>query len=471
MSVSSSPPSPRRNGWLLLVQQLPAKPDYLRVKIWRRLQALGAVVLKNAVYVLPATETAQEEFQRLLKEIEQQGGERLLCMPNSLPVCVTIRCETSSTRHAIRISKVWQRICGCFPNPYVSAQRAKNMKRGGSMQFLRNWRPGLLTALTLTTIVSTTGARAQRAPENASPPPLVLDGTIALPDTGGRIDHMAIDVQRKRLFVAELGNGTLDVVDLVNRKVVHRITGLKEPQGIIYEPKSDLVAVASGGDGTLRFFSGLDFQPRGVIALGADADNVRVDPRNARIIVGYGEGALAIIDPLSLKKVTEIPLSAHPESFRLSGDHVFINVPDAGEVVLANLESAKVLRVFKPAKLTSNFPMILDDGGHVAIVFRGQAKLALLDSNSGEALATADTCGDADDLFFDAARKYFYVSCGAGVVDVMAGDGLSRVARIPTKPGARTSLFVPELGQLFVAARVGILGAAASILIFRTAAN
>jgi hypothetical protein len=65
--------------WLLLIHQLPAKPAYLRVKVWRRLQALGAVTVKNSVYVLPAGEQAQEDFEWLLKEISDGGGEGVIC--------------------------------------------------------------------------------------------------------------------------------------------------------------------------------------------------------------------------------------------------------------------------------------------------------------------------------------------------------------------------------------------------------
>ena len=65
--------------WLLLIHQLPAKPAYLRVKIWRRLQALGAVAVKNAVYALPANEQTQEDFEWLLKEITEGGGEAMIC--------------------------------------------------------------------------------------------------------------------------------------------------------------------------------------------------------------------------------------------------------------------------------------------------------------------------------------------------------------------------------------------------------
>lgn len=65
--------------WLLLLFQLPAKPAYLRVKIWRRLQAIGAVPIKNSVYALPASEDAQEDFQWLLREIQDGGGEGMIC--------------------------------------------------------------------------------------------------------------------------------------------------------------------------------------------------------------------------------------------------------------------------------------------------------------------------------------------------------------------------------------------------------
>src|SRR5471032_3167985 len=86
----------------------------------------------------------------------------------------------------------------------------------------------------------------------AADPPLVLERTIPLSGVSGRIDHMAVDVARRRLIVAELGNGTVDVVDLSAAKVLHRISGLKEPQGVGYAPGSDTIVMASAGDGTVR---------------------------------------------------------------------------------------------------------------------------------------------------------------------------------------------------------------------------
>jgi hypothetical protein len=79
MKVADLPAPPAFDRWLLLIHQLPAKPAYLRVKGWRRLQALGAVTVKNSVYVLPANEQTQEDFEWLLKEIAEGGGEAMIC--------------------------------------------------------------------------------------------------------------------------------------------------------------------------------------------------------------------------------------------------------------------------------------------------------------------------------------------------------------------------------------------------------
>src|SRR5215471_8633491 len=67
------------HSWLLLIHQLPAKPAYLRVKIWRRLQGIGAIAVKNAVHVLPMNEETQEDFEWLLREIQEGGGEAFVC--------------------------------------------------------------------------------------------------------------------------------------------------------------------------------------------------------------------------------------------------------------------------------------------------------------------------------------------------------------------------------------------------------
>ncbi len=305
-----------------------------------------------------------------------------------------------------------------------------------------------------------------------SEPPLVLERTIPLAGVSGRIDHMAVDLRRGRLFMAELGNGTVDMVDLAAGKAIHRIVGLKEPQGVGYSPQADLIAIASAGDGSVRLFKGEDLSPAGMVSLGEDADNVRLDVRTGQLVVGYGSGALAMLDPASRSVASNIKLPAHPEGFQLdlSTMRAFVNVPDAGQVAVVDLAAGKQVASWRAPGLKANFPMALDSAASLlATVFRSPPRLVLLDAKTGAVTANLPTCGDADDVFFDAKRRRLYISCGEGMVDVLQGDtwGYHSLARIPTHSGARTSLFVPELDRLFVAARAGLLGSDAALLVFR----
>jgi DNA-binding beta-propeller fold protein YncE len=291
----------------------------------------------------------------------------------------------------------------------------------------------------------------------------------------GRIDHLGIDVKRQRLLVAELGNNSLGVVDLVAGKVLRRIADLSEPQGVAYVPFSDSVFVANagdGGDGSVRVLRGEDLTAVGRVELGDDADNVRVDTARNRVLVGYGKGALAVIDPVSLSKTADIRLKAHPEGFQIddTGTQVFVNVPDAREISVVDLAAGSTLSL-PTQEAGSNFPIAIDGEAHrVLVIFRSPPSLMALSSQDGHVAAKADTCGDADDVFVDRKRRRVYVSCGAGAVDVLKANdaGYRRLARVPTVPGARTSLFVPELDRLFVAVRAAS-NEPAAIWVFRPA--
>lgn len=287
---------------------------------------------------------------------------------------------------------------------------------------------------------------------------LTLERKIPLGDVSGRIDHFAIDLARKHLFVAELGNGTVGVLDLARGTVVHRLSGLKEPQGVGYMPGADAIYVASGGDGTVRRFRAADFAALDPVTLGDDADNVRFDAASNQVVVGYGSGALATLDAASGRKVGEVHLAGHPESFQLepTGPRAFVNVPDARQIAVVDRTNRQQIATWTLKGAAANFPMALDGAaGHLAVVYRKPATLAVFDTTRGEVVARVPTCGDADDVFFDGKRHRLYISCGEGALDVFQGqDGTYReLGRIPTPPGARTSLWVPELDRLFLGVR------------------
>ncbi len=213
-----------------------------------------------------------------------------------------------------------------------------------------------------------------------------------------------------------------------------------------------------------------------MISLGEDADNVRVDLRTGRVLVGYGNGGLAVLDSKTLSVLSRTKLAAHPEGFQLDvvARRVFVNVPEARQIAVIDLQAETQIGSWRIPELRANFPMALDEAGAVlATVFRDPARLVLLDTKNGSVKANLPTCDDADDVFFDTRRSRIYVSCGAGSVDVLERDatGYSGVGRVATMSGARTSLFVPDLDRLFVAARSGLLGfgSTAAILVFQPA--
>jgi DNA-binding beta-propeller fold protein YncE len=302
--------------------------------------------------------------------------------------------------------------------------------------------------------------------------PLALETKIPLGQVSGRIDHLGIDVKRQRLFVAELGNNSLGVVDLAAGKLLRRVAGLSEPQGVAYVPFDDSVYVANAGDGSVHVLRGEDLAPIARIELGNDADNVRVDTQRNRVLVGYGNGALAVIDPATRTKAADIRLKGHPESFQIdeTGTKVFVNVPDARDIEVADLASEGT-RSLPTQGAGSNFPMAIDrDARRVLVVFRSPPTLMALSSQDGRVVAKIETCGDADDVFADSRRRRIYVSCGEGVVDVLDQREAEyrRLARVPTVSGARTSLFVPELDRLLVAVRTRS-NEPAAIWVFRPA--
>jgi DNA-binding beta-propeller fold protein YncE len=319
---------------------------------------------------------------------------------------------------------------------------------------------GVSTLPRISTIVFVLVAatRAANGAGAAPAPALVLESKIALGQVRGRLDHMAVDIARQRLFVAELGNDTVGVVDIKNHVLLRSLVGLHEPQGIGYEPTTDTLYVANGGDGTVQIFRGAELSPVGEIALGSDADNVRVDGITHHVLVGYASGALAVIDPVSRQKIANIPLKAHPESFQvdLASQQIFVNVPDASQVAVVDRTTNRQTGSWSPDGLRANFPLAIDFPRHyVLVVYRHPSKLAVFDAQSGVALSTADTCNDADDIFVDAKRSQVYISCGEGFIDVRVAhrDSYVRAVQVPTAGGARTALFVPELDRYFLAVR------------------
>ena len=295
--------------------------------------------------------------------------------------------------------------------------------------------------------------------------PLHLVRKIELPDVSGRIDHMALDSEGNHLFVAEYGNGTVDDIDLTSGKIAGRIAGLREPQGVAWLAKQREIAVACG-DGTVHFYRGGDRREIAIVRLGSDADNERLDTRNGNLLVGYGSGALAVIDPSTHLAIRKLDLPAHPEAFSLIGSRVFVNLPDAHSLAGADLDTERLATIMNTGALGENYPMASNlTGTQIAVGYRSPATLAVMSTPQLATLYSIPVCKDADDIFFHASR--IIVVCGEGAVQLIQEPRPHDSVRVLTERGARTGFLDAERNRLFVAVPAGRSAAAVWELAFR----
>jgi DNA-binding beta-propeller fold protein YncE len=318
----------------------------------------------------------------------------------------------------------------------------------------RLWRLAVVLAAVLSTAATIALASFQAAPGQTT---LTLVGTIDLPAVEGRIDHLAVDTAAQRLYVAALGNNTVEVLDLKSSRHVKSVPGFREPQGIVFVPDAKLVAVANGQGEGVQFIDAGDYHPTRAVKLGDDSDNVRYDAAAKRLFVGFGGGALAAVSPADGKALGEAKLSGHPESFQLerSGARIFVNVPAADQIAVVDRAAMKVLATWPVVGAKSNFPMALDEANHRMFVgCRRPAKALVYDTTSGKEVGSFDIVGDTDDLFYDTGRKRLYIAGGEGFIDVVQDQGanrFTRIGRIATAAGARTALFVQEQNRVYLA--------------------
>jgi YVTN family beta-propeller protein len=303
-----------------------------------------------------------------------------------------------------------------------------------------------------------TGAPNVSLGQSGASEPLKVETTIPMAEVQGRIDHLSIDVKGQRLFVAALGNNSLEVIDLRENKRVHTINGLAEPQGVAYIPSANRLFVANAKDGSVRAFDVDSWKILKSISYGDDADNLRHDPSSGHIWVGYGGGALGEFDQEG-KKLADIKLDAHPESFQLerNGSRIFVNLPGSRKIAVVDRKTRAVVESWGTGGPLANYPMALDERDHrLFVVTRLPGRLIVLDTDQGKRVATLPAIGDCDDVFYDERRHRIYAIGGEGGISIFQqrdADHYDELGRIKTVSGARTGFYSAELDKLYLAVR------------------
>lgn len=331
----------------------------------------------------------------------------------------------------------------------------------------------------------------------------VLDRTMVLPGVRGtrptagvpgRIDHGTYDPVTKRLFMAALENGSLEVVDLQTGGRIKSIPELDRPQGVAIASSVGCAVVACGG-GKVYAFDTKTLKEVKSFELGAGADNVRYDATHDTVLVSHGnsdKGAIAVIDPHSWSVKSEFTFPSRPESFQLDlvGNRMFANLPRGvravtdGEVAVLNLKSGKVLARIPLKGQARNFPMAFDSAHQrLYIASRKPASLVQIDTRKYQISGEIYCTDDSDDLFYDAKRNRVYLIGGGfrpdlqepgtaspysppgemgglDVFDIGPHGEMTRIYGVSTAPHARTGIYAVQRDALYIFAPIqGLLEA------------
>jgi WD40 repeat protein len=324
----------------------------------------------------------------------------------------------------------------------------------------------LICALTMfiLAIVEIAGIHAQEQTNT----PLRLLQTVALPNVKGRLDHLDLDVKGQRLFVSGLENGSVEVVDLQAGKWSRRIPGFKKPQGIAYVAPLNKLFVASGDDGMVRVFRGDTLALLDSIQLEPGPNRVAYDPDGKLLYVGYGGkdagkdyGEVGIIDAAKDVKVADVQVAAHPAELLLnkSGDTLFVLIPAASKIQEIDTKKRQVVSTWPVSSQRPGDASFDESTQRLFLGTHVPPQMIAMDSTTGKEVANLPTMDGMDGVYFDVKLRRIYVSGGRGfdvgfvyIYQQQDPDHYTQIGTIPTRPGAGTSFWSPELNRYYVAA-------------------
>jgi hypothetical protein len=299
---------------------------------------------------------------------------------------------------------------------------------------------------------------------------LHLVQTILLPNVHGRFDHLDVDVEGKRLFVAAVEKNSIEVVDLAAGKWTRSLTGLKTPTEPVYAPELNKLFAVSRDDGMVRVFRGDSLELMDLLKLELGANRAFYDPTTQYLYVGYG-GHLAgfdycrvgFIDARSDKLVEDIIVNRESQSSQILMDNatrrIFVAVPEHRRMDVFDAKDRRLVLTF--ATGGEGGDMALDQTHHrLFLATRNAPQMMIVyDSESGQEVASLPAQGRMNGVYYDARQRRIYVTCGrelpAGFVFVYQQkdpDHYEFIGKVPTAPGAGTSFWVAALNRFYVAA-------------------
>jgi DNA-binding beta-propeller fold protein YncE len=333
----------------------------------------------------------------------------------------------------------------------IGGTQTKNRSRSSMMKKLQVVFLAILVAL----------ATKSLAQENA---PLRLLQTIPRPGVQRQWDHFSVDLKGHRLFLASTRDPVVEVFDLRTNKLIHTITDVKGPHNILFRPDVNKIFVVDGEAAEIKIFQYDSYKLIGRIELTIDSDPVAYDPATKYLYVVNGGRAahtpyclISVVDTTSGKKLADMKLDTNRlESMAIekSGSRLFVNMTGVNEIGVVDREKRVVVQTWPITAGKENVPMAFDEARHrLFVATRTPSRVVVFDTETGKEVTSVPAATHADDLAYDAAHQRLYVACGEGFVTVIkqgGADDYQVIGNIPTAPGAKNAILVPELNRYYV---------------------
>jgi hypothetical protein len=323
---------------------------------------------------------------------------------------------------------------------------------------------------------------------------LKLVRTISLPGVTGRLDHMGVDLEKKRLFVAAVSNNTLEVVDLIGGKPIKSLTGIKDAQDALFLGGDFNKLYVSSLDGHVRVFQGETLWLVQDFKIEPDPNRLFYDPATNLIYFGYGGqnagfdayGRVGILqtkrgagyDQLLADIIAPTPRPGHLAQLAMDDNGLLLACDSRADLIYQFDTRKRELIKSWPARGDGAADMALDRIRHRLFVgTRIPPEMTVYDSQSGKEIQSLPAPETMDGVYYDANLKRIYMTGGRwyGTPEASPGwiyvyqqkdpDHYDVISKIKTRPGSGTSLWVPQLNTLFVASQA-IGDQKAAVLVF-----
>jgi DNA-binding beta-propeller fold protein YncE len=295
--------------------------------------------------------------------------------------------------------------------------------------------------------------------------PLKLVKTIDVP--GARHwDHFGVDLKGNRLFVTSEEEPAVEVFDLKTYEHLKTLSDFKEPHNVLPFPELKQIYVVDGEASEIKILDYDSYKLIGHIPLTIDADPVVYDAASKYLyVVNGGREAktptclISVVDTASGKKLADMKLESNRlESMAIekSGQRLFVNMTGINAIGVVDREKRAVVQTWPVTAAKDNVPLQYDETAHrLFLATRKPSKLVVVNADNGKEVASLDVADYVDDLAYDAAHHRLYIpgGGGTGAITVVAQKGADQyevIATIPTKLGAKTARFAPELNKYYV---------------------